>query len=599
MNIILSKLVSIIIAPVLFVTGLFGVTPDKYEANLGATIPTSIALFETSLYNSITSDATSMTLVSATTKDGTTLATSTYAFIIDEGTASEEFVTATCVSTVCTSMTRGISAITGTNSIESLKKSHRRGASVKITDAPQLLILSRIVNGDETIPNILKYASNPTFTASTSLIDKNYVDILSSTKDALYVKLAGDQTINGIKTFVSSPIVPTPTTDYQASTKLYADGKVSLTGNETVAGVKTFSSLPKVPITPVANEDVASKEYVDSITLAGGSVANNTTTGIVRVASSTQIASGYSSTTAYAIPSSLASSTSSTGSIVISTLAGTGKLDTSFISNTSAYGFSTTTTFGAIAIGIGPKINTYNASTTWSKPAGLKYAIIQVWGAGGSGSRPTGGGGAGGSYIEKRLSESELGATEAVVIGTGGSSVVGNANGNNGGSSSFGSKLVAYGGGGGKANGSGGGGGGTLSAGAIEVPGTPNAGTGGGATFGGASPGAESSSNGGAGGATIYGGGGGGGSNNDGSGNGGTGGASVYGGAGGGGSAGGSSGTKGAGGASVFGGAGGAGEQQATVAENGSIPGGGGGGSGGGNSGAGGNGRVIVTEYYF
>jgi len=39
------------------------------------------------------------------------------------------------------------------------------------------------------------------------------------------VILTGDQTVAGVKTFSSSPIVPTPTTDYQASTKKYVDGK--------------------------------------------------------------------------------------------------------------------------------------------------------------------------------------------------------------------------------------------------------------------------------------------------------------------------------------------------------------------------------------
>jgi hypothetical protein len=37
------------------------------------------------------------------------------------------------------------------------------------------------------------------------------------------VLLTGDQTVAGIKTFSSSPIVPTPTTDYQACTKKYFD----------------------------------------------------------------------------------------------------------------------------------------------------------------------------------------------------------------------------------------------------------------------------------------------------------------------------------------------------------------------------------------
>jgi hypothetical protein len=44
-----------------------------------------------------------------------------------------------------------------------------------------------------------------------------------NTLDAANVKKTGDQTITGVKTFSSSPIVPAPTTDMQTSTKKYVD----------------------------------------------------------------------------------------------------------------------------------------------------------------------------------------------------------------------------------------------------------------------------------------------------------------------------------------------------------------------------------------
>lgn len=56
---------------------------------------------------------------------------------------------------------------------------------------------------------------------------KTYVnDTLTVEIDALdsqNAKLTGNQTIAGIKTFTSSPVVPAPTTDLQASTKKYVD----------------------------------------------------------------------------------------------------------------------------------------------------------------------------------------------------------------------------------------------------------------------------------------------------------------------------------------------------------------------------------------
>ena len=42
-------------------------------------------------------------------------------------------------------------------------------------------------------------------------------------EDSTAVKLTGNQTISGVKTFSSSPIVPTPTTNFQVATKAYVD----------------------------------------------------------------------------------------------------------------------------------------------------------------------------------------------------------------------------------------------------------------------------------------------------------------------------------------------------------------------------------------
>lgn len=80
------------------------------------------------------------------------------------------------------------------------------------------------------------------------------------------VSTTGNETIAGIKTFSSSPIVPAPTSDLQAATKKYADDlnntAVHKTGAETVAGVKTFSSSPIVP-TPTSDTQATTKKYVD------------------------------------------------------------------------------------------------------------------------------------------------------------------------------------------------------------------------------------------------------------------------------------------------------------------------------------------------
>lgn len=139
---------------------------------LGGTFltPDVKALFTTSLASKITSSATSMTLVSATDKDGNTLASSTYGFIIDEGTSVEEFVLADCTGTTCTNMTRGISVSTATTSVASLQFEHRRGASVKITTAPSLIFAINVLKGKQNLESPIRYASS---VATTTIDDDN------------------------------------------------------------------------------------------------------------------------------------------------------------------------------------------------------------------------------------------------------------------------------------------------------------------------------------------------------------------------------------------------------------------------------------------
>lgn len=187
----------------IMVTGLtvanwFGVVPKDYfvpevrevetkvvheylPVPLGASVstPDVKALFTTSLASKITSSATSMTLVSATDKDGTTLASSTYGFILDEGTSVEEFVLADCTGTACTNMTRGISVSTATTSVAALKFEHRRGASVKITTAPSLVFVMNVLKGKQSIENKLRYSSTQTFNNATDIISRDYADSLA------------------------------------------------------------------------------------------------------------------------------------------------------------------------------------------------------------------------------------------------------------------------------------------------------------------------------------------------------------------------------------------------------------------------------------
>lgn len=160
---------------VLAVIGFLSFALNTASIVQGASLPAATAVFETSLASPITSSASAMTLAANSVRGGDTL--SGYScFTIDEGSAQAEYVCGTVSGTTVSAMTRGVSPLTGTTTITALQFSHRRGANVKITDFPLVQILKAQANGQDTYPNILHYASHPTFTVTTDIVDKKYVD---------------------------------------------------------------------------------------------------------------------------------------------------------------------------------------------------------------------------------------------------------------------------------------------------------------------------------------------------------------------------------------------------------------------------------------
>lgn len=172
---IFYKLGSAILTGAITVGSLFGINPPV--ENLGATVPVVVATFESSLQSSITDTSTSMTLVSGTDAAGNALS-GYICFNIDEGTALEEFVCGTAAGTSITSMIRGIDPVDGNLEVTALKKTHRRGATVKVTNYPSLGIVSRILAGTESLSNTLTYDTGITPVASGDLVDKEYADTL-------------------------------------------------------------------------------------------------------------------------------------------------------------------------------------------------------------------------------------------------------------------------------------------------------------------------------------------------------------------------------------------------------------------------------------
>ncbi len=316
---------------ILSLVGLFALAGVAYAS----TVPITPAVFETYLATQQSTSDTSITLASNKLLDGTTL--SGYVCLtIDTNTPTLEYEcgTAATSSLTITGLTRGIDPTTGTTSVTALKFTHRRGADVKVTDYPALTIVSRIVNGLDTFVNKLKYDASSTIsvTGVNDIPNKGYVDTaIGSATSSLNTAILGAN-----NTWTGSNIY---------------NGVVTL-ASSTINGLMTFNAAPNLGGfkitnlgTPTANTDAATKAYADGISTAGAPISNNTTTGIGRTASSTQISRGYSSTTPYFIPSSLASSTASTTANIVVVANSNGVIDSSFIASSTLQAAALVNTF--------------------------------------------------------------------------------------------------------------------------------------------------------------------------------------------------------------------------------------------------------------
>jgi hypothetical protein len=163
----------VVVACLLISVGWAAFSPQ--QQNVGVALPQGSAVFETSLQSRISTSDTSMTLVTNALRGSETL--SGYnCFTIDEGRSDSEFVCGDVSGTTVSNLERGLSFSTGTTTVAALKFAHRVGANVKITDFPLIQRMRHQLSGTDTIVNILKYASHPTFTATTDIVDKKYVD---------------------------------------------------------------------------------------------------------------------------------------------------------------------------------------------------------------------------------------------------------------------------------------------------------------------------------------------------------------------------------------------------------------------------------------
>ena len=282
--------------------------------------------------------------------------------------------------------------------------------------------------------------------------------IISNTSayESELVDAANDQTIGGVKTFTSIPVLPasSPTTDNQATRKKYVDDglalKMALAGTETITGQKTFPSADANRARIDADTDTSVATAFVTLgqlsrqAIAGAANASTTVKGIVEEATEAEIVAGTAAGATLARLFINPTAVALSGVNKIIRTGSDGKLDASNL------GISDTQIF--------------TSSSTWTKPANAKKVVVIVIGGGGNGANggtgswgttnyggAGGGGGGSGALNSQSISSSILTPTVTVTVGA--ATIA----------SSFGSYMVA--------------GGGTSASGATAGNGGTNSGT--------------------------------------------------------------------------------------------------------------------------
>ena len=124
------------------------------------------------------------------------------------------------------------------------------GETVTIKSGRQAILTDMVVEGD------LVIEAGADVSMLASVVPKSLEDIID-TLDSSIVKLTENQTIDDVKTFTSSPIVPTPTTDFQVATKKYVDDAISVgagTGGGSGLSIEDKAKLEGIEVGATKNE---------------------------------------------------------------------------------------------------------------------------------------------------------------------------------------------------------------------------------------------------------------------------------------------------------------------------------------------------------
>jgi hypothetical protein len=255
-------------------TGILALT----GTNFGGTVPKGTALFETSLSTAVTSTEQSMSIIRTTDLDGNSLS-GEYGFIIDEGSSKAELVSCSASGGTLTSCKRGLSFADGTTTITANQKAHNRGAVIKMTDAPLILRLLQVANGDSCYYNNV-CTNNNFFRATAQTAPSSTEYTTQGYNDLRYMRPGTATTVSAVLTFTSLPESSTGcSTANQFCNKTYVDSVAIAGGASSSASVYGISRLSVAPANanfPIAvgDNDTRIDNYIERY----GGVSSNSTT---------------------------------------------------------------------------------------------------------------------------------------------------------------------------------------------------------------------------------------------------------------------------------------------------------------------------------
>lgn len=427
-----------------------------------STTPRIIADFETQLASAIAPAGTSFEISSNLDDDGNAIPNGAYCFTLDNGTSVKEYLfgdlVGTTVSNVKSVSRQGVKT-TGA------ARTHRVGASVILTDFTAIQIVADLLAGRDTLDGStpLSYDIDPTLTDGKQLATVQYVlDLVSGGTVRFNIQsiqmTAGESVASPNIGYLKESDQRIWKSDIDDSAT-YGAVELGVVGSTATAGQGVIFQRSGV-IGGFSGMTPGAKQYLSS---SAGGITETPTAQFLGVA--------ITASTMFFNPARIyIPSKNEKDAMAGGTGFGTPSSSNKFLTEESP---DSTTIFPL------PVVRTYTTNSTWSKPAGLKYVVVELVGSGGgggsgAGTDGSGGGGGGGGYSKKTIAAASLGATEAVTIGLGGSAGS-SSDGGNGNTTSFGSHLQATGGSGGgrgqQSAGNAGGAGGVGSNGDINLKG--------------------------------------------------------------------------------------------------------------------------------